>query len=41
MDPDLAISCIYTEPIEREIKIAFSNSFGFGGHNSSVVFAAV
>ena len=39
MDPEIAIKCIYTEPIEKEIKFAFSNSFGFGGHNSTVVFA--
>jgi 3-oxoacyl-[acyl-carrier-protein] synthase II len=41
MDPDVAVSCIYTEPVEKEVRVAFSNSFGFGGHNSTLVFAKV
>ena len=38
-DPDVPLSCINTEPVEKEISVALSNSFGFGGHNSSVAFA--
>jgi len=30
---------IPTEMIEKEIQCALSNSFGFGGHNASVIFA--
>lgn len=36
-DPQVAVSCINREVIEREVKYALSNSFGFGGHNSSLV----
>ena len=38
-DPEVVINCINTEPIEKDINVALSNSFGFGGHNSSVAFA--
>jgi 3-oxoacyl-[acyl-carrier-protein] synthase II len=27
-----------SEALEKEFEVALSNSFGFGGHNSSVVF---
>jgi 3-oxoacyl-[acyl-carrier-protein] synthase II len=40
LDPDVPLHCINTTPIEKTIKVAISNSFGFGGHNSSVAFAA-
>jgi 3-oxoacyl-[acyl-carrier-protein] synthase II len=26
---------------EKKVKVAISNSFGFGGHNSSVVIKAI
>lgn len=31
---------IPTEAVEKRIKVGISNSFGFGGHNGTVVFAA-
>ena len=37
-DPEITLKSINTDIIEKDVKIAISNSFGFGGHNSSVVF---
>ncbi len=39
LDPDVPLSCINTEPVEKRIEVALSNSFGFGGHNSTVALA--
>lgn len=30
----------FNTPVERDVKVAMSNAFGFGGHNTSVVFGA-
>lgn len=40
-DPQLPPIRIPTEAVETEIRAALSNSFGFGGHNSSLVLAKV
>ncbi len=40
-DPDVAVSCINREVVERDVNYALSNSFGFGGHNSSLVVGKV
>jgi 3-oxoacyl-[acyl-carrier-protein] synthase II len=36
IDPKLNLTL--NEAQERDVKIAMSNTFGFGGHNASVVF---
>lgn len=40
-DPALPPVQLPVEPVKRELKIALSNSFGFGGHNSSLLLAKV
>jgi 3-oxoacyl-[acyl-carrier-protein] synthase II len=36
MDPKVPLSCIPTETRKHTVNYAISNSFGFGGHNSSL-----
>ena len=36
-DPDCDLNYIPNVPIQRLAKIAMNNSFGFGGHNASIV----
>lgn len=40
-DPELPPVVLPIEPIRKPIKAALSNSFGFGGHNSSLILGAV
>jgi 3-oxoacyl-[acyl-carrier-protein] synthase II len=35
-DPDCDINCAPNEKVERQVDVALSNSFGFGGHNVSL-----
>jgi 3-oxoacyl-[acyl-carrier-protein] synthase II len=37
-DPDCDLNCTPNEPQARQVEYAASNAFGFGGHNTSVVF---
>ncbi len=36
-DPQIDVNCIAGEPLKIEIRNFISNSFGFGGHNASVI----
>jgi len=37
-DPDLDLDFVPNQSREKEVNIAISNSFGFGGHNATLVF---
>lgn len=39
-DPELdtGLNLTFNEAQERQVDVALSNTFGFGGHNSSVIF---
>jgi 3-oxoacyl-[acyl-carrier-protein] synthase II len=37
-DPECDLNYTFNKPQERKVKIAMSNAFGFGGHNTTVVF---
>ncbi|MCX6244198.1 MAG: beta-ketoacyl-[acyl-carrier-protein] synthase family protein [Bacteroidetes bacterium] len=37
-DPDLDLDYIPNQSREQEVNVALSNSFGFGGHNATIVF---
>lgn len=39
IDPKLNLT--FGKPQKRSVKVALSNTFGFGGHNASVVFKAI
>ncbi|MEM0962643.1 MAG: beta-ketoacyl-ACP synthase II [Bacteroidota bacterium] len=40
-DPDCDLNYTFNEPQDRDVKVAVSNAFGFGGHNTCVVFGEV
>ena len=37
-DPDCALDYTPVTAKRRELTLAMSNSFGFGGHNASIIF---
>jgi len=39
-DPACDLNYTFNQPEDREVSISMSNAFGFGGHNTSVVFGA-
>lgn len=41
LDEECGLKCINTEVIEKEMNVTMSNSFGFGGHNSTALFRKI
>ncbi len=40
-DPEVGADlCIPKKAVEKKVKVALSNSFGFGGHNAAILFSA-
>jgi len=37
-DPQCDLNYTFNEPVEREVRVALSNAFGFGGHNTTIAF---
>ncbi len=37
-DPDCDLNYTFNKPQKRDVRVALSNAFGFGGHNTSVIF---
>jgi 3-oxoacyl-[acyl-carrier-protein] synthase II len=37
-DPDCDLNYTFNKPQEKKVTVALSNAFGFGGHNTSVLF---
>jgi len=43
IDPEIpdSLNIVLNQPVEKKVKVAMSNTFGFGGHNGIVVFRDV
>lgn len=37
-DPECDLNYTFNKPVDKEVNISLSNAFGFGGHNTSVIF---
>src|SRR5207245_6894778 len=40
-DPECDLDCIPNESRDADVRVSVSNSFGFGGHNASIVLTRV
>jgi 3-oxoacyl-[acyl-carrier-protein] synthase II len=40
-DPECDLNYVPNNPIERQVRTTMSNSFGFGGHNATLVIGSV
>lgn len=40
-DEEIPLTSVNREVVEKPVKLALSNSFGFGGHNSSLLLSAI
>jgi 3-oxoacyl-[acyl-carrier-protein] synthase II len=40
-DPDCDLDFVPNEPRTLDVRLAISNSFGFGGHNAVVAFRGI
>jgi 3-oxoacyl-[acyl-carrier-protein] synthase II len=40
-DPDCDLNYVPNTAVKKDVKIALSNTFGFGGHNASLLFRKV
>jgi 3-oxoacyl-[acyl-carrier-protein] synthase II len=40
-DPDCDLNYVPNAPLKKEVRVALSNTFGFGGHNASLLFRKV
>jgi 3-oxoacyl-[acyl-carrier-protein] synthase II len=40
-DPGCDLSYAFNSPVRRPVRVALSNAFGFGGHNTCAVFRAL
>ncbi len=41
LDPEISLTCINTDIVEKEVRVVMSNSFGFGGHNSTLILKKI
>jgi 3-oxoacyl-[acyl-carrier-protein] synthase II len=41
LDPEITLTCINREPVKMSVNVALSNSFGFGGHNSTLLLRKI
>ena len=40
-DPDCDLNYTFNQAVERPVRTAISNTFGFGGHNTSLLFQQI